>query len=161
MDLDLIIVDNIDFVADRPEQDFVIARNWARVVRGNSSVFRVKVGSHAHVWENFLRDPGSAIDRFHGKTRLGGDQRWLNHAIKDYAYFAEGKIVSFKKHCGAKSHAVNLPFGITLTTAAMGKARVPANAAIILFHGEPLPPDVASQPCGRWKHAPFVGEHWR
>jgi len=160
LDLDVVIVNSVDFVADSPGHDFVIARNWARGMRGNSSVFRVKVGSHAHVWEDFARDPESAIDRFHGKTRCGGDQRWLNHAIERYEYFEADRIVSFKRHCDSKSLALNLPFGLNLTTAVFGQARVPANASIILFHGEPLPPHVAHGSYGRWKHAPFVGAHW-
>jgi len=122
LDLDIVIVGNIDFIADHPERDFVIIRNWAKGTRGNSSVFRIKVGSHAHVWETFVRDPESAIDRFHGKTRLGGDQRWLNHAIEHFEYFGDGKIVSFKKHCDSKSLALSLPFGLHLSTAAFGQA---------------------------------------
>jgi len=160
MDLDLVIVDNIDFIGDHPEQEFVIARNWARGMRGNSSVFRVRVGAHAPVWENFVRNPEAVIDKFHGKTRQGGDQRWLNHAIEHFRYFAEGKIVSYKKHCASKSLVLPLPFGRQLSTARLGRARIPDQAAIILFHGEPLPPDVAHRHCGRWKQAPFVLAHW-
>lgn len=160
MDLDIVIVDSIDFIADHPEQTFVIAKNWASGVRGNSSVYRVTVGTHDHVWNDFIRDPDYVIDNFHGKTRLGGDQRWVNHAITDYSYFPEGKIVSFKRHCGAKSFELDL-FGKKVTTAGFGEAKVPEGAAVVLFHGDPVPPQVIHGSHGRWKKAPFVADHWR
>jgi hypothetical protein len=161
LDIDIVIVDSIDFVRERPELDFIIAKNWAKDGRGNSSFYRLKVGSHARVWEDFARAPEAAIEQWHGVNRRFGDQRWMSHAIADYAFFPEGRIVSFKEHCAARSREWKLPFGFRLTHGTHRKARPPKGASVVLFHGVPLPPDVMDFACGRWRHAPFVAEHWR
>ncbi len=74
LDLDIVIVDNIDFLADSPMDNFKICgRNWVRDsvrkggVRGNSSVYRLRVGSHTHVWERFLDNPERVKANYHGK----------------------------------------------------------------------------------------------
>ena len=161
LDVDIVITDSIDFLGDNPQHDFMIARNWAKGVRGNSSVYRVRIGKLTQVWTDFMRDTERNIETFHGKNRQFGDQQWMNHAIPDYHFFPEGKIVSFKRHCGAKSWQLKLPFAGEISGARFGHATVPPGAAIILFHGDPLPPDVARGTHGRWKQAPFVAEHWR
>lgn len=164
-DLDLVIVDNIDFLAIDPEHDFKICgRTWVPGgVRGNGSVYRLRVGSLTHVWENLDRDSKQVIDDYHTKTRAGGEQNYLNSVIDNYTHFPDKKIVSFKRHCSAKGHFLfgHLGEKLGLTTASFGKAKVPPGAAIIAFHGKPLPPDVRTQRCGRWRHAPFINEYWR
>lgn len=163
MDLDLVIVGDLNFLTVTPEEPFLIARSWAKGIRGNSSVYRVQVGTLTHVWDDFIADPEGGIEQHFGKNRLCGDQNWLNHSIPRYAYFPEGKIVSFKRQCHAKGHWLPGRLGkrLGLTTAAFGKAAPPPGAAIVSFHGDPLPPDVMHGRCGRWRHAPFVAEHWR
>ena len=47
-------------------------------------------------------DPAAAVERHHGKTRLIGEQNWLQHKIGAFTFFPEGKVVSFKRHCGAR-----------------------------------------------------------
>ena len=160
MDVDLVIVGNIDFLADQPEEDFMIVKNWATGVRGNSSVYRLRVGSQSHVWNDFVRDSQNNIEVYHGKNKTFGDQQWMDHAIQDYRYFPGHKIVSFKRHCRAKSLEVTLPVLGKRSTGRLGSARPPHDAAIVLFHGDPLPPDVLHTHYGRWKHSPFVGKHW-
>ena len=160
MDIDLVIVDSLEFLTESPEFSFMIAKNWAKGMRGNSSVYRLKVGSHTEVWKDFIANPERVIDNFHGKDRLGGDQRWMNHRIKDYNYFQDGRVISFKRHCWAKSLSIQLPFIGQLSTAPVGKAIAPQGASVIAFTGKPLPPDVCDSHCGRWRHAPFVAEHW-
>ncbi len=161
LDVDLVIIDSIDFLCDEPEKDFMIARNWTdSAIRGNSSVYRLKVGSHSDVWNLFKSDVEKNIEEFHGKNRSFGDQQWMNHAIADYQYFPEGKIVSFKRHCGAKSWCIKLPLIGEITGASWGEATPPPKAAIVLFHGDPLPPDVAQSRHGRWRKAPFVMKNW-
>jgi len=162
LDVDMVIVDSINFLCDQPQTNFIIARNWtASSIRGNSSVYRVRVGTHTHVWTSFISDVEKNINEFHGKNRSFGDQQWMNHSIPEYHFFPAGKIVSFKRHCGAKSWRIKLPILGEITGACLGRAHVPEGASIVLFHGDPLPPDVAHSPHGRWKQAPFVAEHWR
>jgi hypothetical protein len=161
MDLDLVIVGSLDYLANNPDKDFMIAKNWAKGMRGNSSVYRLRVGSHTDIWDRFIADPESVISKFHGKTRLGGDQRWMNHSIEEYNYFPEKEIVSFKKNCGAKSRSIHIPFIGDLSLARYGTAKVPAGASVVAFTGNPLPPDVQDGPHENWRYAPFVNEHWK
>ena len=165
LDLDVVIVDSLDFLAERPDVDFWIARNWARrkdSARASGSAYRLKVGSNAFIWERFYADVEEAVDSFHGKNRDIGEQNWLDGNIDEFTYFPEGKVCSFKRHCNAKGRHFLGEIGasIGLTTAAFGVAQPPAEAAIVSFHGDPLPPDVAMQRHGRWRRSPFVAEHW-
>ena len=159
LDIDLVIVDKIDFLADNPEDDFKICgRNWVKKggCRGNSSVYRLRVGTHTHVWKEFSKNPDSIIDKFRG------DQNWLDSTIEKYAWFPDEKIVSFKRHCKAKGHFLFGKWGDKkgLTTANIGKSTLPPGVAIVAFHGVPNPPDVMNHRYGRWRHAPFVREYW-
>lgn len=164
-DLDLVIVDNIDFLADDPDDDFKICgRNWVKgVVQGNGSVYRLRVGSLTHVWDNLVNDSNQVINDYHTKTRALGEQNYLNSVIEGITYFPDEKIVSFKRHCSAKGHSLFGDFGekLGLTTACFGKSKVPTGAAIVSFHGDPLPVDVMNHRFGRWRHSPFVEKFWR
>jgi hypothetical protein len=158
-DLDVVVVGSLDFLANRPDVDFWVARNWARgpdSAQASGSVYRLRVGSRAAVWDDFIADPAAAVERHHGKNRLIGEQNWLQHKIGTFTFFPEGKVVSFKRHCGARGHRI-----LGLNTARFGVARPPAGAAVVSFHGDPLPRDVRDGPSGRWRRAPFVAEHWR
>lgn len=157
-DIDVVVVGSLDFLAERPDVDLWVARNWARgprAAKGSGSVYRLKVGSLAHVWEDFIADPHAAVGAHHGKTRLIGEQNWLQHKLGRFTFLPEGKVVSFKRHCGARGHRV-----LGVDTARFGVARPPAGASVVSFHGDPLPRDVIDARCGRWRRAPFVGEHW-
>ena len=162
MDLDIVIVDDLSFLTHAPGEPFMIGKNWSKGIRGNSSVYRIKVGEFPHVWNDFIVNKEANIEHHHGKNRSFGDQNWLNHKIENYAYFPDGKIVSFKRQCRAKGRCIGGELGsrIGLTTALFGKASPPPGASIIAFHGQPLPPDVMYNRYGCWRHAPFVAQHW-
>lgn len=158
LDIDIVIVGSLDFLVERPEVDLWIARNWARKfgsAKGSGSVYRLKVGSHVHVWEDFIANPSVAVETYHGRTRLIGEQNWLQHKVGDFTFLPKGKVVSFKRHCGARGRRL---FGID--TSRFGVARPPADASVVSFHGDPLPRDVMQSRHGRWRRAPFVAEHW-
>lgn len=165
LDLDVVVTGSIDFLRERPEIDFYIGRNWARKAgsaRASGSVYRLKVGSNAFIWDRFHADPEDAVNRFHGKNRLIGEQNWLDANLAEFQFFPLGKVVSFKRHCKARGRFILGPLGRKLdwSTAAWGKATLPPGAAIVSFHGDPLPPDVRDHRFGQWRHAPFVAEHW-
>lgn len=163
LDLDVVIVDSLDFIAERPELDFVIARNWSRNLetkggaRGSGSLYRLRVGSMAEIWEQFITDPNAAIEKFHGKNREIGEQNWLENHVKEWNFFPENKVVSFKRHCGARGRKI-----LGVNTAKFGAARVPVGAAMVSFHGDPLPRDLAGgESFGRWRRTPFVKDFWK
>lgn len=165
LDIDLVIVDSIDFLADLPEKDFVIARHRhiARGgVRGHGAVYRLKVGTRDFVWEMLAADPGSAAAKFPGSIAAISEQRWLDSQLEEMDFFPEGKIVSFSHDCNARGFQL---FGrrgarLGLTTAHFGVASPPEGAAIISFHGPTLPRHVRDGRHGRWRRAPFVAEYW-
>lgn len=166
IDLDVVIVDSLDFVAKQPKHDFLIARNWSRDSvrgtgpRGSGSLYRLKVGSHPEIWDRFIRDPEAAIDTHHGKTRMIGEQKWLDANFQEFHFFPAGKVVSFKRHCGAKGRIIKIAGLEIFNTAKFGQATLPDGASLVSFHGDPGPSDVMNHASGRWRHAPFVAEHW-
>lgn len=164
-DLDVVVVDSLAFILDKPEEPLYIGRNWSRHCEkapASGTLYRLRVGALAHVWERFIADPEAAVNGYHGKNRDIGEQNWLGANVERFVFFPEGKVVSFKRHCGAKGHSLCGSFGerLGLTTAAFGIAKPPAGAAVVSFHGDPLPPDVMHGRYGRWRRAPFVAEHW-
>lgn len=164
LDIDIVIVGNIDFLAERPECDFIIARqSWSKNVRGHGAVYRVKVGTHTQLWDRFVADSRTAIATHHGSTMLAGEQNWLERNLETMEHFPAGKIVSYKYHCNARAHKLLGSFGarLGLTTAHFGVARLPEGAAIVSFQTRPLPREVRSSRYMHWKRAPFVLEHWR
>ena len=129
LDIDIVIVGNLDFLADRPDVDLWIARNWARKygsAKGSGSVYRLKVGSHFHVWENFMANPEAAVEAHHGRTRLIGEQNWLQNQVGDFTFLPEGKVVSFKRHCGARGRKF-----LGIDTSRIGIAKPPSGAAVV------------------------------
>lgn len=162
IDLDVVVVDSLDFVAERPEEDFIIAKNWSRSgARGSGSLYRLEIGSHPHIWDDFIRDPEAAIDAHHGKNRLIGEQRWLDVHFPEFVFFPDGKVVSYKRHCRSKGRTIRFAGIGLINTGRFGAARVPPGAAMVSFHGDPSPAQVRDTNWGRWRHAPFVSENWR
>ncbi len=161
LDLDVVIVGDLGFLAEQPGKNFVIARNWSKAARtgkgarASGSVYRLKVGSLPFIWNELIENFEGAVNHYHGKNREVGEQNWLNAHIKEFDYFPEGKVVSFKRHCHAKGHTI-----LGINTARFGKASPPKGAAVVSFHGDPLPPDVMHSPYKNWRHAPFVKTHW-
>lgn len=163
LDIDLVIIDSLDFLAQQPEKDFIIARNWGPTGPGHTAVFRLKVGSRSNVWDSFISDPGKSAEECKVRPGSFSDQRWLSKKMSAMDFFPEGKVVSYKHDCNSRSARL---FGKTgerlgLTTAHFGKAKPPRGAAIVSFHGRPLPRDVCGKSYQRWKRADFVKEHWR
>ncbi len=161
IDIDVVIVGSLDFLAEEPEKDFIIARNWSKNgSRGSGSLYRLRVGAHPEIWDRFIADPEAAIDQHHGRTRLIGEQKWLDTHMSELNFFPDGKVVSFKKHCHSKGQIYNIGSIELLNTARWGQATPPPGAALISFHGDPSPGQVRDNHWQRWKKAPFVAQHW-
>ena len=137
VDIDVVVIRSLDFVAERADTDFLIARNWAKGTRGSGSLYRLKVGSCPHVWNEFIANPELAIERFHGKNRLIGEQNWLENHIRNFQFFPDGKVVSYKRHCKAKGHVLKIGPVEIFNTARFGVATPPQGAALVSFHGDP------------------------
>ncbi len=156
LDLDLVIVGNIDFLYDAPG-DFVILRNWSRNPMWNSSVMRFRIGAYAPVWNRFRADAEGVMARCHG------DQEWIFHCVPEAANWPAEKIVSYKKSLDSRAFPLLAKLGgerLGLRAPACLDTRLPASAAVVVFHGKPDPEDVAQRPYGLWKRASFVAHNW-
>ena len=112
LDLDLVIVDRLEVFFDLPEQ-FLIIRDMdlfrAKPLRkltpekdkflnsiGNSSVFRMVMGAHYDILEEFVRDPSAALSSFKD------EQQFLSYELNKRGllhYWPKEWCVSFKNHC--------------------------------------------------------------
>ena len=167
-DIDVVIVGNLDFLADRPDQDFLITRGHLQFAntRGHSAFYRIKIGSHAYLWDWLVADPeGAATTCQHHRGAPGhiSDQRWLDRQVETMNFFPDGKIVYFRHHCSARGQYVLGKLGerLGLSTALFGIAAPPPGAAVVSFAGQPKPQMVAHRHHDLFRRAPFVAKHWR
>lgn len=155
LDLDVVVVDSLDPLLEcDPEAGFLGQPDWNRPLfpQFNSSVMRIRSGTHEEVLRRFIqefsagklrrRDEWDGTTRardkvvyWRGWRRFGGDQEWISAQLKPRRRvreraFPAGWIVSYKRHA---------------------RQRVPAGAKIIVFHGSPKPHEVDD---------PYVREHW-
>jgi len=86
LDLDVVILENIDEIAEFPH-DFGIINDW-HVPTYNSSVFVLDAGSRRKVWDKF----NERVMR-----RLPGDQDWITQHAKAHT-FPEQWCLSYKSH---------------------------------------------------------------
>lgn len=173
LDIDLVIVGNLDFLATSPNADFIIAPH--RVYKGNNrvhgAVYRVRVGALSRVWDIFIKNPMKYAKQHPG--HLGNtfsEQSWLEVQLnpEDYNFFPDTKVIWFRADCKAKArgakkiHAFFKMFGINFTTAKYGTAKLPnIGESIVSFAGPINPKDVIDNHTTRFRRAPFVKELWR
>lgn len=146
MDLDVIVFDNIDKLFDYAPGKFCIIRDFNRSIRSewkkfNSSVFRLESGSLPHVYNNFIKDPRSAIRRFHG------DQDWIFDQVRtDFEYWPNEWIQSYKWEMRGRPAMVRDRNG-KRNFSAPGTPKILPDTAVAVFHGEPNPHDCVDPWC--------------
>ncbi len=155
IDIDMVLIGNVDFLFDRPEDDFMIARgrNQASNTRGHSAVQRLRVGALPHLWGDFLADPDGVVYRCQHHRGAPGhvsDQRYLDWKLEEMPIFEEGSVVYFRQDYSAFASDV-LPDG---------EAVPPEGARIVSFAGRIEPQMVMNGPYDTCRHAPFVARHW-
>lgn len=155
-DLDMVLIGNVDFLLDRPEEPFLIARgrNQSGNTRGHSAILRHRGGTMTFVWENFVREPAEAVatcQHHRGSPGHVSDQRWLDQTIAEMRFFEDGRIVYFRQDCNAYADHAN-PTGI---------AAPPEGARIVSFAGKTKMQHVRDGSYQNCRHAPFVAEHWQ
>jgi hypothetical protein len=149
LDLDVVIIDNIDCFFEHPGA-FCIIENWTQRGRGigNSSVYRYRAGAHGEV---FVRFRGQAAQVVHSYPN---SQTFLSRSVPELTFWPASWCRSFKHDC--------LP-GRLLRR--LRPAAIPEGAKIIVFHGQPKPPDamrgVWPEPGRRLCPTPWVADHWR
>ena len=147
-DLDVIIFDNIDKLFDYKPGEFCIIRDFNRSLRPdwnrmNSSIFRLEVGQHRHVYENYIKDPTKA--RFHG------DQDWIYNQIQtDFEFWPDEWIQSYKWEMRDRNELVRINGVRNFRTP--GVPKIADGCSVAVFHGQPNPHDCID---------PWCKEHWK
>ncbi len=150
LDLDLVITGSLAPFFEHPGE-FLIIRDWyhqlARI--GNSSVFRFRAESRRDVFEAFCADPERAV-RGHRN-----EQEFLTSEVRrdgGLEFWPAAWCRSFRFHCAS------WPLSYVRTP------RPPEGALIIVFHGEPKPPDALAGAPGLLSFrqpAPWIADYWK
>lgn len=155
LDLDVVIVGAMDDFFTHPGR-FLIIKDYDRLlnpgrITGNSSVYRFELGAHPDVLTDF-RAGFEAI-----RQRHRNEQSYLSahmHAKGLLQYWPKAWCPSFKYDCIPPwpSNCWQAP-------------RLPADARVVIFHGEVNPPDALVGRRNRrfrfMRPAQWVAEHWR
>lgn len=149
LDLDLIIVESLLPFFTHPGR-LCIIENWSQAGQGigNSSVFRFEAGDLQEVLEQFEHDVAGALGAYRN------EQTFLSRVVPDKTWWPPTWCQSFKRHA--------LPRGPLRLVRA---PTLPAGTKILVFHGDPKPPDAAK---GVWpdkgrylRPSPWIEDYWR
>lgn len=147
-DLDVIIFNNIDKLFDYKKERFCIIRDFNRSIRKdfdrvNSSVFRLQKGMFANIYDQFKHSPREHMQRNRG------DQDWMYKNIKNFVYWPDDWIQSYKwemrdrrdlqVYKGKRNFIVDAP------------PQIKPDCSVAVFHGEPNPADANDA---------WVKQHW-
>jgi hypothetical protein len=169
IDLDMVVVDSLDFLLERPEKQYIVAqhRNPKSISRAHTAVYRVKVGSHREFWDKYIENPAAAAARFPGRKDVNAfsDQKWMEDLYRgrDFDFFPFNKVILFRRDCEARAPSFRLgeKAGRWLSLAMFGEARLPGEGeAIVSFAGLTKPRDVIDHYHLHLRRAPFVQQFW-
>jgi hypothetical protein len=150
LDLDVVICNNIDrFFNYEPEKDFVIIRDFNRSIREqwdrvNSSVFRLRIGSRAYQYQDFIKN------KDHNIKRLPGDQDWMYRGARPFVFWPDEWVRSYKWEMRDRRD-LELRNGVRVFKN-IGYPKVDKQQSIAVFHGRPFPEDCKD---------PWVIENWQ
>jgi hypothetical protein len=156
LDLDVVVTASIDpFFDFAPEADFCVIENWTTPGSGvgNTSVFRLKAGSHPEVYSALTQDPQRVLREFTNEQTLA------SRLVPDRVFWPAEWCVSFK-HTLLPRWPLNV----------VKPARFPHGSRITCFTGHPNPDEARD---GIWpapwykrvyrqvRPTPWVADHWR
>jgi hypothetical protein len=156
LDLDVVVTGSLDSLFDfAPGCSFCVAHNWSQPKKriGNTSVFRFRIGSHAHLYEKLMNDPDSVFGRY----RI--EQLYISSEIEEMRFWPRGWCLSFK-------HSLLPPWPLNLVMA----PKLPAEARVVAFTGKPDPDEaIAGRWPAPWYQKPYkyvrpvawIGQHWQ
>ncbi len=137
LDLDLVIVNNIDYLWTYKSKQFCIIRDFNRVTvknwaKFNSSVFRFESQSLTSVWDSFISDTRQMVN-YHG------DQDWLYDKIKtDFNYWPDIWIQSYKWEVRNRGELISDENRV-LSFMTIAEPLINHQTGILAFHGTPNP----------------------
>jgi len=156
LDLDVVVTGSVDPLFDfAPQSPFCVIENWtqpgARI--GNTSVFRLRIGSNPRVFETMQADPAKTVRDF------ANEQTLATRLASSVVFWPAEWCVSFK-HSLLPRWPLNF----------LRPAAFPSQAIVTCFTGHPNPDEARD---GVWptvwykrvhKHVrptPWIAEHWR
>lgn len=152
LDLDLVVVDRLEPFFDHPGKLLIIrdmdlfrskplrklnpARDRFLNRVGNSSVFRMEMGAHSDILDEFVNDPAAAQSAFKISQQFMSDALHRRGLLE---YWPKAWCVSFKNHCIPRYWRSYFqdPF-------------IPAGAHIVVFAGNLKMQDVVAGGGGQW-----------
>lgn len=158
-DLDVVVIDNIDCFFNFSDK-LAIQENWSQRNRliGQSSVFCFEIGKYTHLLEKYRQQQDEVLKN--NRT----EQLYITRELGEgnFDFFPDGWCKSFKFHC--------MPGGVL--NSFMQPTKIPKDAKVIVFHGNPNPHDAIAGVWGTpvpWykrfyktvKPTAWIAEHWR
>lgn len=155
LDLDLVITGPLDDFFTYEPGSYCVIENWTQPGAdiGNTSVFRIPIGKHTHIFDDFDRDPGDILSHH----RI--EQQYISRTLKEQIFWPKAWCLSFK-------HSILPRFPANW----IATPQLPSDARIVAFTGHPDPDEARD---GIWpapwykrhyKHVrptPWISEHWR
>lgn len=153
LDLDVVIVDRLDCFFEL-EGEFLIGHDWhmhrKRKIIGNSSCYRFEIGKHPDVLETFRQNS----DAIRAKHR--NEQAFLSHHMYKKGilkFWPETWCPSFKSQCWPR-------FPMRYFVA----PKKPVDAKLVVFHGDPNPPEAAVARYDNWRKywhpSEWIMDYW-
>ncbi len=96
LDLDVVVTGSLDpFFEYRPEEDFIVMRNWTQPGSGigNTSCYRFRVGSHSYLLDVLVEQQDEILSRFRNS------QTYISRSIRRIEFWPDDWCVLFKTHC--------------------------------------------------------------
>ena len=151
LDLDVVIMDGLDPFFDEPGA-FPLIRDWYHPVRlvGNSSVYRYRPAERYALFEAFCADTDAIV------TRIRNEQEFLSEYLEargELSFWPRAWCQSFRVSCLA-------PWPLR----AWQTPRAPADCRILIFHGEPKPPEAMRGRSGllqTFRASPWIAPYWQ
>ena len=148
LDLDLIVFRNIDDFFSYNPRTFCIIRDFNRSVsaiwnRYNSSVFRFESHRYHNIYDRFIKNPSSNVQRYRG------DQEYLYQHLKPVTFWPDEWIQSYKWEMRDRKDIVKIDGKRLFKNQAAPKIK--KNTRVAVFHGEPNIHDCQDE---------WVVKHW-
>jgi len=151
LDIDVVVIGNIDCFFSYSDK-LAILENWSQPNRliGQASAFCFEIGKYTHLLEKYRNQQEEVLknnrtEQFYITRELGKG---------NFDFFPDDWCKSFKIHClpgGTRWYSVLNRF--------IAPDKIPEHAKIIVFHGNPDPPDAM---VGRWgKPVPWYKRHYK
>jgi hypothetical protein len=131
IDLDCVILDDLRPLWNRPE-DFVIWGDTAKGTPYNGSMFLLRAGTRAQVWDDF--DPATSPGIGKKLGYVGSDQAWIGARLgrMEHRWTAADGVVSYRNEVEPRG------------------GHLPRGARVVMFHGKHDPWQVTMQGRHKW-----------